>query len=81
MSTAAERMPSLRKPGTRALLALDGGGIRGLLSLQILKRIESLARERARNPDLRLCECFDFIAGTSTGGMIAAALSIGMSVT
>lgn len=62
------------------MLALDGGGIRGLLSLQILKRIEALARERSGNPDLRLCDCFDFIAGTSTGGMIAASLSIGLSV-
>jgi len=70
----------VRVPNTKALLALDGGGIRGLISLQILKRIELLARERSRNPDLRLCDCFDFIAGTSTGGMIAAALAIGMQV-
>lgn len=73
-------MIQLRQPGTRSLLGLDGGGIRGLLSLQILKRIEALARERSGDPDLRLCNCFDFVAGTSTGGMIAAALSIGLSV-
>ncbi len=69
-----------RKADTKALLALDGGGIRGLLTLQILRKIESLARSRSRNPDLRLSDCFDFIAGTSTGGMIAASLSLGKSV-
>lgn len=73
-------MTRLCGPETKSLLALDGGGIRGLLSLQILKRIELLARERSGNPDLRLCDCFDFIAGTSTGGMIAASLAIGMTV-
>jgi predicted acylesterase/phospholipase RssA len=72
--------PSLVRCGTRVLLALDGGGIRGLLSLQILKRIEALARERSGNSELRLCEAFDFVAGTSTGAIIAAALSIGLSV-
>jgi predicted acylesterase/phospholipase RssA len=73
-------LTTLRQPHTKALLALDGGGIRGLFSLQILKRIEELARKHAKNPDLRLCDCFDFIAGTSTGGMIAASLSLGLSV-
>jgi hypothetical protein len=73
-------LPSLRQAHTKALLALDGGGIRGLLSLQILKRIEELAQEQAGNPELCLCDCFDFVAGTSTGGMIAASLSIGLSV-
>lgn len=69
-----------RTSGTKTLLALDGGGIRGLLTLQILKRMESLAQEQAHDPTVRLCDCFDYIAGTSTGGMIAAGLSIGLSV-
>ena len=65
-------------PGPKRILSLDGGGIRGVLSLQILKRIEGLLRAATNNPRLRLSEWFDFIGGTSTGAIIAACLSIGM---
>ena len=58
------------------MLALDGGGIRGLITLGILKRIEELIADRTR---LKLCEYFDYIAGTSTGAIIAAGLSRGMT--
>jgi uncharacterized protein len=58
------------------MLALDGGGIRGLITLGILKRIEELIADRTR---LKLCEYFDYIAGTSTGAIIAAGLSQGMT--
>lgn len=64
----------------RKLLAIDGGGIRGILALRVLKRIEAILREQSGNPDLVLADYFDYIGGTSTGGIIAAALSIGMSV-
>lgn len=73
--TLTERIAA---PGPKRILSLDGGGIRGVLSLQILKRIEVLLRAATRNPRLRLCEWFDFIGGTSTGAIIAACLSIGM---
>ncbi len=47
------------------LLSLDGGGIRGLSSLLILKEVM-----KAINPSAppRPCDYFDMIAGTSTGG-------------
>lgn len=73
--TLAERIST---PGPKRILSLDGGGIRGVLSLQILKRIEGLLRTATNNPRLRLCEWFDFIGGTSTGAIIAACLSLGM---
>jgi uncharacterized protein len=63
----------------RRMLALDGGGIRGLITLGILERIESLVAERAGKQRLR--DYFDYIAGTSTGAIIAAGLARGMSVT
>jgi predicted acylesterase/phospholipase RssA len=67
--------------GPKRILALDGGGLRGVLTLGILREIESLLRERHGNdPDFRLADYFDLIAGTSTGAIIAAALSTGMSV-
>lgn len=57
----------------RKLLALDGGGIRGVMTLGILKKIE----ETVGQP---LWQYFDYIAGTSTGAIIAAGLARGMSV-
>ena len=61
----------------RKLLALDGGGIRGVLTLEILAEIE---RKLAAKTGLKcLGDYFDYIGGTSTGAIIAAGLSIGMT--
>jgi predicted acylesterase/phospholipase RssA len=69
------------EPGPKRLLALDGGGIRGVMTLEILHRMESLLRDRyGGSPDFRLAHYFDYIGGTSTGAIIAAALARGMSV-
>ena len=65
----------------RKLLALDGGGIRGIITLEILSEIENKLKEKSgRGADFRLSDYFDYIAGTSTGAIIAAGLSIGKSV-
>ena len=61
----------------RKLLALDGGGIRGVLSLEILAEIERKIVDKTGIA--RLGDYFDYIGGTSTGAIIAAGLSIGMS--
>ena len=64
----------------RKLLALDGGGIRGVLTLQVLIRMEELLREHSGQGDaFRLCNYFDYIGGTSTGAIIAAGLARGRS--
>jgi predicted acylesterase/phospholipase RssA len=64
----------------KRILALDGGGIRGMLTAGILKRLEDLLRARVGgDPDFRLSDYFDLIGGTSTGSIIAAGLSLGMS--
>lgn len=60
----------------RRVLALDGGGIRGLISLGILERIEAMIKEKTGLP---LCGYFDYIGGTSTGAIIAAGLARGMT--
>jgi hypothetical protein len=62
------------------ILTLDGGGIRGVFSLEILLRIETLLREHFKNPKLILADHFEFFAGTSTGAIIATGLSWGMTV-
>lgn len=69
----------LSSPGPKRILALDGGGIRGVLTLGYLERLESILRKRYQNPDLRLSDYFDFIGGTSTGSIIASGLAIGQS--
>ena len=67
--------------GPKRILALDGGGVRGILTLGFLQRIEALLRRRhGDDPAFRLCHYFDLIAGTSTGSIIAALLARGESV-
>ena len=61
----------------RKMLALDGGGIRGLVTLGILEKIEMLVKQKTGQ---KLGEYFDYIAGTSTGAIIAAGLSRGKTV-
>ena len=70
----------LASKAPRKLLAMDGGGIRGLLSLQILEEIEKLLARQSGREDYRLADYFDYVAGTSTGGIIAAGIAVGMSV-
>ncbi|HPE75967.1 MAG TPA: patatin-like phospholipase family protein [Draconibacterium sp.] len=66
--------------GPKRILSLDGGGIRGALTLGYLKKIETILRTKENDPELLLCDYFDLIGGTSTGSIIAAALAIGKSV-
>jgi hypothetical protein len=70
----------IERPGAKKLLAIDGGGIRGVLALEVLQKIEDLLKKDSGRDEFRLADYFDYISGTSTGGIIAAGLSIGMSV-
>ena len=75
-----ERWKSLRpryeEDRPHRMLALDGGGIRGILTLGILQKIEKLIADKSGQ---KMCDYFDYIAGTSTGAIIAACLARGMS--
>lgn len=65
----------------KRILALDGGGLRGILSLGLLQKVEHILRERHQaGNDFRLSHYFDLIAGTSTGAIIAATLAMGWTV-
>ncbi len=59
---------------TFKILSLDGGGIKGFYTAQLLARCE---RELSNGP---LVSYFDMVAGTSTGGIIALGLALGFSV-
>jgi len=77
--TRDEHLTNDRQP--KRILALDGGGLRGILTLAILQKVEDVLRERhGSGKDFRLSHYFDLIAGTSTGAIIAATLSLGKSV-
>ncbi len=52
------------KPNNKIILSIDGGGIRGIFTLQLLKRLEELAG----SPCYEWC---DMVAGTSTGAIIS----------
>ena len=80
-----DRWPTLEEhfdaPGPKRILALDGrGGVRALISLAYLQRMEEVLGQRYGISDFRLCDYFDLIAGASTGSIVAACLSIGMRV-
>ena len=65
----------------RKILSLDGGGIRGVLTLEILLQLEQqLQQELKKDDSFCLADYFDYIGGTSTGAIIAAGLSLGMKV-
>ena len=78
--TPEQLLRRLRSEGPKRILALDGGGVRGMISLAVLARIEAQLRDRHGRPDLRLSDYFDLIGGTSTGSIIAACLALGMEV-
>ena len=80
LKTLNEHLNPDTSNGPKRILALDGGGIRGALTLGFLKKMEELLRTQEGDPDLLLCDYFDLIGGTSTGSIIAAGLAIGMSV-
>ncbi len=68
-------------PGPKRVLALDGGGLRGVLTLSYLDKLENLLRARyGGDPDFRLSDYFDLIGGTSTGAIIASFLATGRSI-
>lgn len=69
---SAERLQAFKNlsidPNHRAILTLDGGGMRGILTIQLLKQIEAVA-------GMSCYDLFDMVAGTSTGGIIAGLIA------
>lgn len=58
--------------GRFQVLALDGGGVRGIFEVALLAALEL-------DLGLRIVDCFDLVVGTSTGGIAALGLGAGMS--
>ncbi len=71
----------MQAPGPKKILACDGGGILGLMSVEVLAKLEDDLRMRlGKGPDFVLADYFDFVCGTSTGAIIAACIACGMSM-
>lgn len=71
----------MQSPGPKKILALDGGGIRGMMTVEVLAELESMLRQQlGADEHFVLADYFDFVAGTSTGAIIAACISLGMKV-
>jgi len=58
---------------TRHILAIDGGGVRGIVAAVLLDALET--ERQALGATRPLSDCFDLIAGTSTGAIVAAGLA------
>ena len=68
----------IHAPGPKKILALDGGGIRGIMTIEILAAIEEMLRKAlGRGAEFVLADYFDFVAGTSTGAIIATCIALG----
>ncbi len=76
----AKVLDRIQSPGPKKILACDGGGILGLMSVEILAKIEADLRTAFGKPYLVLADYFDFVCGTSTGAIIAACIATGMSM-
>ncbi len=78
MSALLERLDA-KTP--KKILSLDGGGIRGALTLGYLKKIEDILKAKYPDqPNFRMSDYFDLIGGTSTGAIIASLLALGKTV-
>lgn len=72
MDVCSKKHGDTQRTGGR-LLCLDGGGIRGLILVQILLELESIVKRP-------IVKCFDWVAGTSTGGILALGLVSGKTL-
>ena len=66
----------IKSIGPKKILALDGGGIRGILTVEVLAKIEHMLRHNLRRGnDFVLADYLDLFSGTSTGAPVAMTLT------
>lgn len=64
---SASLLERIQSPTPKKILACDGGGILGLISVEILAKLESDLHNRLDKPILVLADWFDFVGGTCMG--------------
>lgn len=58
----------------KRILSIDGGGIRGIIPGMFMVALEEKLKVESNNPNAHISDYFDFLAGTSTGGILTAIL-------
>jgi patatin-like phospholipase/acyl hydrolase len=53
------------------ILSIDGRGIRGIIPGRVLIVLENKLQQLSGNPNMRVADAFDLVAGTSTGGILS----------
>ncbi|MEM5547156.1 CBASS cGAMP-activated phospholipase [Pseudoalteromonas fuliginea] len=61
------------------ILALNGGGVRGLFTISVLAELENVIEQKTGQTDVRIGNYFDLITGASIGGILALGLAEGKS--
>lgn len=62
-------------PGPKRVLSLDGGGVKGIITIAFLEKIEEALRvQSGRGEEFRLSDYFDLVGGTSVGSLLALTL-------
>ncbi|MDH5750759.1 MAG: patatin-like phospholipase family protein, partial [Rhodospirillales bacterium] len=74
LTTRPDPEPDVRKPQQLAILALTGGGMRGLFTARILEELQVIRNAHTIDTDKHLHKAFDAVAGTSVGSLLAAGL-------
>ncbi len=72
-SSPSSRDHHLFGPGPKRILALDGGGVRGMATIAFLEKIEAEI-EAIEGRQVLLCDWFNMIESTATGAIIATAM-------
>jgi len=70
-------MPDEKK---KRILSIDGGGIRCMIAVEVLSRIETQLQQEHNTSAFRLRDHFDLIAGTSGGAILACGIALGYSL-
>uniref|UniRef100_A0A453T4D2 Patatin n=2 Tax=Aegilops tauschii subsp. strangulata TaxID=200361 RepID=A0A453T4D2_AEGTS len=73
-SLSSPATPQPRYGSIITVLSIDGGGVRGIIPATILAFLEEKLQE-LDGADARIADYFDVVAGTSTGGLMAAMLT------
>lgn len=81
MSDQFEGLPAAKRmfaDGRKKILSLDGGGVRGMITIAFLQKIEQVLRQESGKKDLVLKDYFDLVGGTSVGSLLATMIALGL---